>query len=64
MKAERIQKVMAQAGDLEEIVVATLGGERLERWRTMFDWREWRAGRLADASDLIAREFAALTPDG
>ena len=60
----RFAEVMAQAGDLEEIVIATLGGERLERWRTMFDWREWRAGRLAGASDLIAREFAALAPDG
>ncbi len=60
----RFGAVLAQAGDLEEIVMATLSGPRLERWKTMFDWTEWRQSRLADASRMIAREFAALAPYG
>ena len=54
----RFGEVLAQAGDMEEIVFATLSGDRLARWDAVFPWPEWRRGRLKGASELIAREFA------
>jgi predicted amidohydrolase len=56
----RFGEVLARAGDLEEIIFATLSGERLTRWETVFPWPEWRGNRLKSASELIAREFAEL----
>ncbi len=55
--------MLARAGDLEEIIFATLSGERLARWETVFPWPEWRSNRLKSASKLIAREFAELAGD-
>ena len=60
----RFGEVLAQAGDLEEIIFATLSGERLARWQSVFPWPEWRRGRLSSASALIASEFAALAGEG
>jgi predicted amidohydrolase len=59
----RFHHVYAEAGDGEEIVMATLSFTRLHRWESVFPWRDWRAGRLAGTSALIAREFAALVPE-
>lgn len=56
----RFGQVLAEADEAEEIVLATLSLERLARFEEVFDYREWRADRLASASRLVADEFAAL----
>ncbi|MCH7788074.1 MAG: carbon-nitrogen hydrolase family protein [Acidobacteria bacterium] len=56
----RFGEVLAQAGELEEIIFATLSADRLARWDPVFPWTQWRKGRLSSASRLIADEFAAL----
>lgn len=56
----RFSHVYAEAGDQEEIVMATLSFERLHRIESVFPWRQWRATRLKSTSDLIAREFQNL----
>jgi predicted amidohydrolase len=56
----RFGHLMAEAGEAEEIVMATLSLERLARFEEVFDYRGWRTGRLASASKLVADEFAAL----
>jgi N-carbamoylputrescine amidase len=60
----RFGEVLARAGDVEEIISATLSLDRLDRFSSVFPWVDWRRGRLAGASALVAREFAALAPDG
>ncbi len=59
----RFGEVLAKAGDMEEIIFATLSGDRLARWDAVFPWPEWRRGRLAGASELIAREFAQIVTE-
>jgi predicted amidohydrolase len=56
----RFGRLIAEAGSLEEIVVATVNLEQQDRFRKVFDYRRWRQGRLASASRLIADEFVAL----
>ena len=59
----RFGEIMAEAAGMEEIVLATLNLERLERFRAVFDYRAWRRGRLLGASKLVADEFALLAAD-
>ncbi len=56
----RFGAMLAEAGGLEEIVVATLNLRQQARFERVFDYRRWRRGRLASASRLIADEFAEL----
>jgi predicted amidohydrolase len=56
----RFGRLIAEAGSLEEIVVATVNLQQQDRFQKVFDYRRWRKGRLASASKLIADEFAAL----
>lgn len=56
----RFGEVLAEAGDTEELICATLNLTRLARFEEIFDYRAWRAGRLSGASRLIADEFVAL----
>ena len=56
----RFGQMYTEAGEMEEIVCATLSLERLDRFESVFDYRDWRAGRLASASKLVADEFALL----
>jgi predicted amidohydrolase len=56
----RFGQLYTEAGELEEIVCASLSLERLDRFNSVFDYRTWREGRLASASKLVADEFAAL----
>ena len=56
----RFGRLMAEAGSLEEIVVATVNLDQQDRFQKVFDYRRRRKGRLASASKLIADEFAAL----
>jgi predicted amidohydrolase len=58
----RFGEVLAEAGDVEEIVSATLSFDRLDRFAAVFPWVDWRAGRLSHASRLVADELAALAP--
>lgn len=51
---------LAEAGEGEELIVATLDLGELDRWADYYPWRAWRQGRLAGASRLIADQFAAL----
>jgi predicted amidohydrolase len=53
-------KVYAEAGDGEALVVATLNFHQLGRWYDVFPWREWRLGAQGYATAVVAREFAAL----
>lgn len=57
----RFSQTYAAAGEEEELVTATLSFEKLHRWQGIFDWRHWRATHQAEASDLIAAEFAKLS---
>lgn len=59
----RFGRLLAEAGTLEEIVVATVNLEQQDRFATVFDYRRWRRGRLASASRLIADEFNALAEE-
>lgn len=56
----RFSRVFAEAGDGEELVVATLSFEQLHRWESIFPWRDWRATRQSRTSELIAAEFQKL----
>ena len=56
----RFGRLLAEAGALEEIVVATINLEQQDRFQKVFDYRRWRKGRLSSASKLIADEFNAL----
>lgn len=59
----RFGRLVAEAGALEEIVVATVNLEQQDRFQKVFDYRRWRRGRLSSASRLIADEFAALAEE-
>jgi hypothetical protein len=50
----------AEAWAKEELISATLSFDRLHRWQSVFPMRDWRAGRQAHASRLIAEEFTLL----
>lgn len=56
----RFGRLIAEAGALEEIVVATVNLHQQDGFQKVFDYRRWRKGRLSSASKLIADEFAAL----
>jgi predicted amidohydrolase len=56
----RFNSVLAEAGDTEEIISATLNFTRLERWRSVYPWQEWRRGHQREVSELVAKEFAEL----
>jgi predicted amidohydrolase len=56
-------KVYAEAGDGEGLVVASLNFAQLARWYDLFPWREWRLGAQSYASKLVAEEFAALASE-
>lgn len=56
----RFGRLVAEAGALEEIVVATVNLQQQDRFQKVFDYRRWRKGRLSSASKLIADEFVAL----
>ena len=54
----RFNNIYAEAGEAEEIVSATLSFAKLDRWQTIFPWRDWRLGHQRGVSELVAREFA------
>ena len=56
----RFSHVYAEAGQTEEIVSATLNFTKLERWHSIYPWRQWRRGHQREVSELIAKEFAEL----
>jgi len=37
-----------------------LSRRKLERWRSVYPWQEWRRGHQREVSRLIAREFDEL----
>jgi len=58
----RFSHVYASAStDHEEIVSALLSRQKLERWRTVYPWQQWRRGHQREVSKLIAREFDELS---
>ncbi len=50
----------AIAGATEQIISATVSFEKLHRWESIFPWRDWRASRLSETSEMIADEFKKL----
>jgi predicted amidohydrolase len=56
----RFNQVFAEAGPEEELISATLSFAKLERWRSIFPWRDWRRDHQHFVSELVAKEFAAL----
>jgi predicted amidohydrolase len=57
----QFSRILAEGGGCdEELVIATVDLSESQRWAQFYPWREWRRGRLAGASALIADEFAAL----
>lgn len=56
----RFSQIYAEAGDVEEMVTATLSFEKLHRWEDIFPWRAWRATHQSGVSRLVAAEFAKL----
>jgi len=56
----RFSQILAEAGDSEELVSATLSFEKLHRWESVFPWRDWRASHQSATSELIAEEFRKL----
>jgi predicted amidohydrolase len=59
----RFGRLVAEAGSIEEIVVATVNLGQQDRFQKVFDYRRWRRGRLASASRLIRDEFIALAEE-
>lgn len=55
--------VLAEAGQEEQLIVATLNFDQLAAWYDWLPWREWRLGAQRYATDIIAREFAAIADD-
>jgi predicted amidohydrolase len=56
----RFNSIYAEAGATEELISATVNFAKLDRWRTIFPWRDWRRGHQHYVSELIAKEFAEL----
>ena len=57
----RFSQVYASASiEHEELVSATLSRRRLERWRAVYPWQQWRRGHQLGVSELIADEFTKL----
>jgi predicted amidohydrolase len=56
----RFNHVYAEAGATEELVSATVSLTKLDRWRSVFPWRDWRRGHQHHVSELVAKEFAEL----
>lgn len=56
----RFSQIYAEAGDVEEMVSATVSFEKLHRWENIFPWRAWRHGHQTNVSRLIAEEFTKL----
>lgn len=59
----QFNKVYAEAGDGEALVVASLNFHQLARWYDLFPWRRWRLGAQGYASEVVAREFRALADE-
>ena len=53
-------KVLAEAGQEEQLIVATLNFDQLAAWYDWLPWREWRLGAQRYATDLVAREFEEI----
>ncbi len=53
-------QVRAQAGDGEELIVATLSYTQLAAWYDWLPWRDWRLGAQLPITRLVSDEFAAL----
>ena len=53
-------KVLAEAGQEEQLIVATLNFDQLAAWYDWLPWRERRLGAQGYATDLIAKEFAEI----
>ncbi len=52
--------VLAQAGDVEETIVADLDFSELAKWYDWLPWREWRTGPQSAITRLVAHELSAL----
>jgi len=50
----------AVADQNEQLISSTVSFEKLHRWESIFPWRDWRATRLSETSQLIADEFEKL----
>ena len=59
----QFNKVYAEAGSTEALVVASLNFKQLGRFHDMFPWRRWRLGAQSYASEVIAQEFRALADE-
>ena len=59
----QFNKVYAEAGDGEALVVAALNFKQLARWYDLFPWRRWRLGAQGYASEIVAQEFRALADE-
>lgn len=56
----RFNSVYATAGDTEELISATLSFTRLERWSSVYPWRDWHTTIQRDAQAVVAEEFRRL----
>lgn len=54
---------LAEAGQEEELVVATLNFDQLAAWYDWLPWREWRLGPQAPITKLVAEEYAAIAAE-
>jgi predicted amidohydrolase len=59
----RFSRILAEGQCDEELVIATVDLSESDRWAQFYPWRDWRRGRLAGASVLVADEFAALAKE-
>jgi predicted amidohydrolase len=53
-------KVLAEAGQEEQLIVATLNFDQLAAWYDWLPWREWRLGAQRYATEIVAREFSEI----
>ena len=54
-------RVYAEAGQDEQLILATLNFDQLAAWYDWLPWREWRLGPQQYATEIVAREFSEIS---
>lgn len=61
----QFNKIYAEAGTDEALIIASLNFPQLGAWRDLFPWTEWRSQpeRQLDVTTLVAAEFRLIADD-
>ena len=56
-------RVLASAGEDEELIVADIDFDEIARWHDWMPWTDWRLDEQRPVTELVQREFATLLAD-